>query len=1298
MKIQGQVQTNQELTNDEFSLGPTEITVNEPVQDDITLADSKVTDDVPLVSTLEENLDGEAKSIKAETTKVTTPKVEELDFVKTMRENNLEIFTKELFTDNVSDEDFANQLLKDKYFGRESYTKEIDFEKTYEYYPKEVSEEISAMKSDVARRIANLSPEDKKTLGEAKGSDELIYNEYLKLANDNMGKMALASAAVGAVMAVPAVGVVATASAFAAGTLAAFGAMYGTAEVVNSIDRANKTSPEDIKALRNTKEDKQGVLYLADEYIPNNFTKAMIDMLEREEDDTEVERYVKEFGSLVFDAVAFRGLFKGVEVGANVASKTTDVLRGTAKRAQDFIPTAKKSSAVTPELSETIEKLNDFIRVKKTVKEHNRILTKAKQSFDEIIESYESTVPPIPKEALKNSIDYDKLAGEAYDSLTKSGFKDDNAYEAFKYYSAKGSNHTLGTKRTVELAKDASEADLAKIANPKKFGKGSEGTGTTTMDLANKIDEIGEQRLFAQNRGDFELDAKLDSLQSTLLDRVNIAATQQGGNLQEINRSMPLRRSMMEQYNKRTQIALELKHDGLTKKARARLEKELIKTEKHLKNLTANMKGATNEELVAMGIANTIYSNMLGGAAVSKAAIGGLVSTANNSTQLAVRGVSPKQIFKMQVNAAKQLKDDISKLDLSQLKSDVVHGTINNRFKSKNVADLKASSTDSVVKKGLKSANKAVNVTASPIQAGLGSVDYMLDTFNSRARVTEAWLDYSTRQKALGRTSEELIDELNMFVDNPEKMTHTFNNEVLRAAEEGLATDKMMLSKPHSKGYYASKVAWGIDKAFNTASDSLILNTTLKFVNPFTRTGASMLDSIAENSAIGMFRSSAPNGIFGALTPRQITGTAAAIGLFYGIEERLTIVPQASEKTAGMMGLRSGIQVGGHQYPMEVLGVYGEVIEKFMIMQSAMEVAALEGVDTSNISPILGGLLEVTTAYGMAENIKQIAQNIINVPTGKTKLEVTKIIENFMPAGYLIKAGADLDSGSLAANPYLMQVFGEFDTEFGNAKRRDAFGTPLSEGETLEIDRNFSWLIDRSGEDKAGLEVKKMFLDAGVWANEDLAAFKTKDKLIPYKSIRVNGSYETFSATMTPLTNSISIGTKGTKVKVTSATKNKALGVMSLEKNTMSNIIKDEITNLNYMVVSTPEARMVRDAAKSNLIQLGNGTETLLKDLSQYGMNKTLPKALKMLMENDAPNVTAKFKQKRYEVMNLMRYNRTMFGGDLAKQKEFFTRVNRVKDTVLFYNAIKDLGTKFMQNSAEAVSAEIERIEYIKSK
>lgn len=1286
-------QTNsQELTDDEFSFGNTEVEVH-PSQDEVSLSPSNGDNEQPIISS-EEELTEETPKVASKPVE-NKPVEEKPDLIKTMRENNLEIFTKEFYTNDASDEEFATKIMSDKYFGESTLTKPIDF-KEFDFTPDDVLKDMTDLETELARSIANLSPDDKKKLGESKGSDELIYNEYLMIANDNIGKVIGASVAVGAVVAAPVVGVVATAGAFAAGTLAAFSAIYGTAEVANSIDRAQRTSPEDVEALNNTTQDKQGILHTVDDLLPNQYTKAMTEMLLREDDDTPVERYAKEFGSLAFDAAALPALFKGI--GAST--------KGFSKVAKGFVPRGKITSAISdasPELSDTIEKLNDLVRVKKIVKETNKRLAKAKESFDSIIKKYEaSTPPPIPSQA-NNSVDYDKLAGEAYERLRKSGFKDDEAREAFEYLSVKGSKHNLGTKRTVDLTKEASQESLAKVPEAEKFGKGAEGTGTETMDLANKIDELGEQRLFAQNSGDFVLDAKLDSLQETLMRRVDVMATKQGGNLQEINRSMPLRRSLNKQYTERAQIGLELKRSGITAKHRAKLTRDLEKAEKRIKAITTNMQGATSGELVAMGVANTIYSNMLGGAAVTKAALGGLVSTTTNNAQLLLRGVSPTQIYKMNVNAARQMADDIRKIDFRALKSDVVNGTINSRFKVKNAADLTIKESDSAVKKGLKKANKAINVIASPIQGGLGTVDNMLDTFNSRTRVTEAWLDYSARQQKLGRSSDELVDELRKFTDNPEDITTTFNREVLQAAEEGLATDKMMLTKAHSKGNFISKPAWGIDKIFNDTSENLFVNTTLKFVNPFTRTAASMLDSIAENSALGMFRTSAPNGAIAAITPRQMIGTAASIGLFYGFRGDIESVPQASERTAGAMGLRSGIQVGGHQFPMEVLGVYGEVIDKFMVMNHAIEAANIDGVDTSAVAPIFGGLLEVSTAYGMAENVKSIAQSIMNVPEGKNKLEVSRMIENFMPAGYLLKGGADLSSGALASNPFLAQVFGAYDTEFGNAKRRDAFGTPLSEGEMLQLDRNFTWLIDRKGEDKAGLAVKKDLLNAGVFASPKYAAFRTEGGLIPYSSIKINGDFGTFSATMTPLLGSITIGgrgknSKGSRVKVSSATKNKALGIMSLEPQTIKNIIDDELTNLSYMDTSTKEARFLRDEARNNLKQLQFGMNKLRADLSQYGMKDTLPKTLKFLMENDAPNISSKFKQKRHEVMNLMKHNRTMFGGDLNKQREFFSRVNRVKDTALFYNSVKTLGTRFMQNSAEAVSAEIERIQHSKTK
>lgn len=368
-----------------------------------------------------------------------------------------------------------------------------------------------------------------------------------------------------------------------------------------------------------------------------------------------------------------------------------------------------------------------------------------------------------------------------------------------------------------------------------------------------------------------------------------------------------------------------------------------------------------------------------------------------------------------------------------------------------------------------------------------------------------------------------------------------------------------------------------------------------------------------------------------------------------------------------------------------------------MVMQHALENTAIDTVDASNVGPILGGLLEVSTAYGMGENLKQLAQTIVNIPDGKSKTEVTKMLENYAPAGYVLKAAGDLTEGSLAVNPYLAQVFGAYTAEFGNAKRRDAFGTPLTEGETLEIDRGLSWLIDRKGEDKAGLEVKKELLHAGVFSSPQFAAFRDGNELIPYSSIMIDGNFTEFSATMTPLTHAVTVGS-GRQVRVSSATRNKGLGIMSLDKQTMANIIDDELTNLNYMETTTPEAKMLRQQAMLNMRSLRQQTQLMLSSLAKYGLNKTLPKTLNKLMKQNAPNIVATFDQKRYEVENLMKYNRHMFNGNTTKQKAFFTRVNRVKDTVLFYNSVKDIGSKFMANSAEAISAEIKRINQAKTK
>ena len=43
------------------------------------------------------------------------------DYVRVMSEQGLDIFTKELFTDDTSDEEYLNTLISDKHFGRKTY-------------------------------------------------------------------------------------------------------------------------------------------------------------------------------------------------------------------------------------------------------------------------------------------------------------------------------------------------------------------------------------------------------------------------------------------------------------------------------------------------------------------------------------------------------------------------------------------------------------------------------------------------------------------------------------------------------------------------------------------------------------------------------------------------------------------------------------------------------------------------------------------------------------------------------------------------------------------------------------------------------------------------------------------------------------------------------------------------------------------------------------------------------------------------------------------------------------------------
>ena len=103
-----------------------------PNQLDVTLAPSAA-EEVPLVGK-----DVESKEVKPDA----KPKSKEKpDFLTVLRDNNLEVFAKELVTNDTSDEEFANQLISDKHFGENSYPNEIDFNE-YEYYPKHVSEKI----------------------------------------------------------------------------------------------------------------------------------------------------------------------------------------------------------------------------------------------------------------------------------------------------------------------------------------------------------------------------------------------------------------------------------------------------------------------------------------------------------------------------------------------------------------------------------------------------------------------------------------------------------------------------------------------------------------------------------------------------------------------------------------------------------------------------------------------------------------------------------------------------------------------------------------------------------------------------------------------------------------------------------------------------------------------------------------------------------------------------------------------------------------------------------------------------
>jgi len=1296
---QDQDQNNQEPI-DEFSGSKPDVTYippkDAPTQVDVTLATEGVFEGGdgenknPIIGEPDEEKAPEVKTPKP-TSKATSkpkeekPKEEKIDFVKSMRDNDLEIFTKESFTEDASDEEFATQLINDKFLGKQTYVKELDYN-TFEYFPEHVSKHIETLKEDIGRTVATLTPEERKIYKEVKGGDELVFNKYMAMANERAGAT-IALGAVSGLVAVPtAIGAVATTMAMASGAGIAISALYLGAEVANAIDRAQRTSAEELEGMKNTKGNKPFIvpaLELAEEYLGMTplVRQYINDLTERSIHDTNEEIYAKEFSQIALDSTAFRGLGKLLGLGDKGGRAVV----------------SKVSNKIKPDV-DLMDKLTELIEVQKAVKAVNKRSKISKEQFASIEANYAHVPPPVPTTA-NSVIDFDSLAGDAIDKVLKSGGTDLKAIEDFRINNVRGSNYKQNTKLVDELPKDVAEAELKAKKSSETWGKGSEGGGTTIMKFVEKFDELGAMRKNAIDRGDTQVSARLGMLQDDIEHRINIELTQNATKMQEINRSMPIRRHMKTLQNEYAENASLMRHKDTLAKARKKLDKRQMKIEKDLLRMKTALNEASSMELVTMGIANSIYSNMLGGHAIFNAGLGGFFSTATNSVLLTSKGIDPKQFFKMQVNNLNRLQNDFRKFDLPQLRSDAVAGTITSRFKAKGVADVTIKETDSLGRKALKTVNKGVNVVASPIQIGLGTVDFIMDRFNRASRVTEAWYDYAIQQQKLGRTSDEILKELETIVDNPSILSDhpEFYKKVMQATEIGLQTDKMMLKNKHPADHFIARPAWAVDKLFNTTTNSKLVNTALKFVNPFTRTGASMLDSIAENTALGMFRGSAENGVFANITARQMQGTIASMGTAYALHDRMTVIPRGAEKTAGAFGIRSGIQIGGHQFPMSTLGIYGTVIEHFTIMYDAIEAGMLGDTDTSGLETTMGGLLEVLTITNAAENVKQVSQQILNIGTGKSKAEVTKLIEKFAPAGYAVKGVADALHGSLASNPYLAQVFNQVNTKHGNALSRSAFGTPISKGENQRLDRGLLWLLDRKGENSPEIKLNRVLVDAGVYQQGSLAVFRTDEGVVPHGTIMIDGNFTPLQLRMTPPTSAVKVG-GGNQFNVSLATKNKALGIMSLRKDDIKNILNEELTNLTYLDPVSNEGKFLRDSAIRNLRSIRANMKNSIQKLAQYGMDKPLPEALLLLMQKDAPSVTKSFDEKSYSIQNLMKFNKQLFDGNLKKQEKFFTQVHRTKDAVLYYNYMKEAGKQFMQNSAEAVSTEIKRIEGLKGR
>jgi len=1288
-----------QLPIDEFSGTTTEITYTPPEdapdQAEVTLAPESVFEggkgeDKPLVGKPEEELEAPKPEAKP---KAPEPKPEEkpeekIDFVKVMRDNDLEIFTKELFTSDVPDEEFSTQLINDKYLGQQSYVEEIDYN-TFEYYPKEAEEKIETLKQDIGRAVANLTPEERKTMATVKGGDELVLNKYMVMANERFTATVALGAATALVAVPAAVGAAATATAMAAGAGTAILALYTGAEIANAIDRAQRDSPEELEAMKKTKENKPYIIPALEKAEEYGFTprvrEFINEMTERDLQDNDAEKYVKEFSQMMLDSASGAGIGKLFGFGVKAANKGG---KAVAKAV---------SEKISPDV-DAMNKLAELIEVQKAIKADNKRVKIAKTVFADVDAQYAHIPPPLPT-AENAIVDFNALAGEAIDKVIRSGGNDLKAVEDFRINNVRGSNYQLNTKLVNELPKDAAEAQLKAKPSSQTYGKGDEGGGTTIMKFVEKYDQLGALRKTAIDRGDTQLNLRLSTLQEDIGHRIQIELTQNATKMQEINRSMPLRRDMKALQDEYALNASDMKQNGLVARERKRLDERQQRIEKDLARMQTALTDATSSELVTMAVANTIHSNMLGQHAVINAAIGGMISTVTNSTLLLQKGLNVSQIFKMQAYNLGRLQNDFRKFDFKQLRSDAVQGKVNSRLSAKNVADVTIKETDNIGRKAIKTGAKGVNIVAAPIQLGLGTVDFVMDRFNRTSRVTEMWYDYAKKQQKAGRTSDDLVKELNEIIDNPEALSRNteFYSEVIQKAEIGLATDKMMLKTNHPAGFTISKPLWAVDGLLNKKSGYPSLDMALQFVNPYSKTAASVLDSIAENSAIGMFRKVGANEKFASLTARQINGTVGAMAAAYGLSDRITHVPKGSEKTAGAFGFRSGMQVGGHQFPLARLNIYGEIIERYNILVETIDSMTLEGVDASKIGNILGGLIEVVSVTGAVENFKQISQEILSIREGLSKVEVSKMIEKFAPAGYILKGVSDVGHGSLAADPYLMQVFSEMDTEYGNAKRRTAFGTPISEGENQELDRGPVWLLNRKGENSPEIKLNRMLIHSGVYQQGPLASFKTEYGTVPHSRIMVDGNYTPLELRMTPLQGSVKIG--GSKpFAISMATKNKALGVMSLRKETMTNILDQELTNLSYLDPISKEGQFLRNTAIRSLRSLKANISDSMQKLEQDGVNKPLPEVLISMLSKDAPNVTESFDEKSHSIDNLMKFNPSLFGGNESKQRKFFTQVHRTKDTVLFYNYMKQTGMQFMQNSAEAISTEIKRIEGLQAR